>query len=143
MSNQDPRPLLENEDPSNVRNPAAQFVDIANRATAVINAFLAQNPPQGDTQTQAEKDRLMAAYLALPLGNVRTAYEAAMNMEVATNEERANKRRVRPAIEEFRKATGKAARLLERKVVGGGGRKATRRYGRKTMRRGRKATRRR
>lgn len=144
MSNQDPRPLLENEDPINVRNPAAQFVEIANRATALINAFLAQNPQQAQTQTQAEKDRLMAAYEALPLGNVRSAYEAAMdmNMEVATNEERANKRRVRPAIEGFRKATVQASRLLERKVVGGG-RRATRRRGRKMTRRGRKTTRRR
>jgi hypothetical protein len=145
MSNQDPRPLLENEDPINVRNPAAQFVDIANRATTLIHTFLAQNPQQGDTQTQAEKDRLMAAYEAIPLGDVRAAYEAAMdmNMEAATNEERANKRRVRPAIEGFRKATIQAARLLERKVVGGGGRRATRRRGRKITRRARKITRRR
>jgi hypothetical protein len=132
MSNQDPRPLLENEDPANVRNPAARFVEIANRATDLIQQFINQNPAQGDTQTKAEKDRLSAAYEALPLGDVRGAYEEAMAMEPATNEERANRRRVRPAIEAYRQATLKATRLIERKVVGGG-RKATRR------RRGRKA----
>lgn len=136
MSNQDPRPLLENEDPANVRNPAIRFVEIAGRATNLINDFLAANPPQGQTQTQAEKDRLMAAYEALPLGDVRGAYEAAMAMEPATNEERANRRRVRPAIEAYRQATLKASRLLERKIVGG------RRKTRKTKRKARKTRRR-
>ena len=119
MANEDPRPLLENEDPANVRNPAVRFVEIANRATELINQFLSQNPQQADTQTKAEKDRLTAAYEALPLGDVRAAYEAAMAMEPATNEERANRRRVRPAIEAYRQATVKANRLFERKVVGG------------------------
>jgi hypothetical protein len=136
MANQDPRPLLENEDPANVRNPAVQFVEIANRATDLINTFLANNPPQADTQTKAEKERLTADFDALPLGDVRGAYEAAMAMEPATNEERANRRRVRPAIEAYRQATLKASRLLERKIVGG------RRQTRKMKRKARKTRRR-
>jgi len=138
MANEDPRPLVQNEDPINVRNPAARFIEIANRAIERINAFLSQNPPQGNTQTKAEKDRLTAAYEALDLENVRSAYENAMAMEPATNEERMDRRRVRPAIEAYRQATLKATRLLERKVVGGR-RRITRR--RKTHRR--KITRRR
>jgi len=138
MSNQDPRPLLENEDPVNVRSPAAQFVEIAQRATSLINEFLTNNPPQAATQTRAEKDRLMAIYEALPLGDVRGAYEAAMSMELVTNENRANKRLVTPAMKQFREATVKAARLLERKVVGGRRTRITRR---RTRRCGRKATR--
>ena len=136
MANQDPRPLLENEDPINMRNPAVRFVEIAERATNLINTFLANNPPQGETQTKAEKDRLLAAFDALPLGDVRAAYEAAMAMEPATNEERANRRRVRPAIEAYRQATLKASRLLERKIVGG------RRKTRKMKRKARKTRRR-
>jgi hypothetical protein len=119
MSNQDPRPLLENEDPANVRNPAVRFVEIADRATELINQFLSQNPAQGETQTKAEKDRLTAAFDALPLGDIRGAYEAAMAMEPRNNAERADRRRVRPAIEAYRQATVKANRLFERKVVGG------------------------
>jgi hypothetical protein len=138
MANEDPRPLVQNEDPINVRNPAARFIEIANRAIERINAFLSQNPSQGNTQTKAEKDRLTAAYEALDLENVRSAYENAMAMEPATNEERMDRRRVRPAIEAYRQATLKATRLLERKVVGGR-RRITRR--RKTHRR--KITRRR
>jgi hypothetical protein len=130
MSNQDPRPLLENEDPANMRNPAVRFVEMANRATQLINDFLAANPAQGETQTKAEKDRLTAAYEAIPLGDVRAAYEAAMAMEPSTNEERANRRRVRPAIEAYRQATLKANRLIERKTVGG--RRKTRKAKRKT-----------
>ena len=130
MANQDPRPLLENEDPANVRNPALRFVEIAERATALINTFLANNPLQGETQTKAEKDRLTAEFDALPLGDVRGAYEAAMAMEPATNQERANRRRVRPAVEAYRQATLKASRLLERKIVGG--RRKTRKVKRKT-----------
>jgi hypothetical protein len=137
MSNEDPRPVLQNEDPANVRNPAVQFVEIANRATGLINQFINQNPPQGETQTKAEKERLTAAYEALPLGDVRGAYEAAMAMEPATNEDRANRRRVRPAMEMYRQATVKAMRLIERKVVGG------RRKTRKAKRKARKTTRRR
>lgn len=137
MANEDPRPLLENEDPSNVRNPAVRFVELANAATNRIQAFLDANPPQGQTQTPAEKDRLVAAYNAIPLGNIRAAYEAAMAMEPATNQERANRRLVRPAIQKFREATVKASRLLERKVVGGRRRKT-----RKSIRR-RRTTRRR
>ncbi len=136
MANEDPRPLLENEDPANVRNPAVRFVEIANRATELINQFLSQNPQQADTQTKAEKDRLTAAYEALPLGDVRAAYEAAMAMEPTTNEQRADRRRVRPAIEAYRQATLKANRLIERKVVGG------RRQTRKIKRKARKTRRR-
>jgi hypothetical protein len=135
MANQDPRPLLENEDPANVRNPAVRFVEIANRATELINQFLSQNPAQGETQTKAEKDRLSAAFDALPLGDVRGAYEAAMEMEPKNNAERADRRLVRPAIEAYRQATVKANRLFERRVVGGRRKTVRRRHRRRTTRR--------
>jgi len=135
MANQDPRPLLENEDPANVRNPAVRFVEIANRATELINQFLSQNPAQGETQTKAEKDRLSAAFDALPLGDVRGAYEAAMEMEPKNNAERADRRLVRPAIEAYRQATVKANRLFERRVVGGRRKTVRRRHRRRATRR--------
>ena len=118
---------MANQNAANQRNPYVKFVEIANQATESINEFLLQNPPQGETQTKAEKDRLTAAYEALPLGNVRAAYEAASRPST-TNQERADRRQVQPAKERFRQATVKAAKLLERPIVGGGHkRRATRR----------------
>lgn len=119
MSNEDPKPLLYNNDPSNTRDPAEKFLEVAEKAIQRIEAFLKQENDGKPTQTKSNEARLRAAADRIPLGKIRELYEAAKDMEPKSDEEKANKRKVLPMIKRYREATVKLDRFLTRKIVGG------------------------
>lgn len=125
MSNEDPRPLY-NNDPSNTRDAAEKFLELAESAIQKIEAFIREKNNGKSTQTAHNEERLRSAAVALPLGTIRESYEAASSMKADTNEKKVNKRKLLPMLKRYREATVKLDRFLTRKIVGGKRKKPTR-----------------
>lgn len=118
MSNEDPTPP-HNNDPSDTRDAAEKFVELAEKAIETIEAFLEENQNGKNTQTANTASRVRNAAERLALGNIRTAHEAASAMQPTTDEERAHKRKVLPTMKKYRAATVQLDKFLTRKIVGG------------------------
>lgn len=117
-------------------NPAKKFVNIAERVTGKLNAFLAEKN-KGQPLTAEEKAQLRKNFNAIDMENIRGARNAAGAFVPTTDEEKADKRKVVPATEKFRQATVKVDRFLTR------GNKSQRKSRRNTRRNRKQSTRRR
>jgi hypothetical protein len=118
MSNEDPKPP-HNNDPSDTRDAAEKFVELAEKAIETIEAFLEENQNGKNTQTAQIASRIRNAADRLSLGNIREAHEAASAMHPTTDEERTHKRKVLPTLKKYRVATVQLDKFLTRKIVGG------------------------
>lgn len=118
MSNEDPKPP-HNNDPSDTRDAAEKFIELAEKAIETIEAFLEENQNGKNTHTAQNAARLRSAAERLALGNIREAHEAASAMHPTTEEERTHKRKVLPIMKKYRVATVQLDKFLTRKIVGG------------------------